>query len=151
MSPTQRTLQNLRERGYFVEVVERWNPHARIRQDLFKWVDLVAVKAGEPILGVQTTTGSNASARIQKALGNPALSHWLRAGGRLAVFAWTPHKRRLVDGGWSSRPTYDLRELEVSLAEVEAQDGPAAVVIGPEGVPDVASSMPDVHPNGGEE
>lgn len=149
MSPTQRTLQNLRERGYFVEVVERWNPHAHIRQDLFKWVDLVAVKGGEPILGVQTTTGSNASARIQKARGNPALSHWLRAGGRLAVFAWTPHKRRLVGGGWSSRPAYDLRELEVGLLDVEAADGPAAVTIGPEGVPQEAPATPEVSSNGG--
>lgn len=150
MSPTQRTLQNLRSRGYFVEVVERWNPHAKIRQDLFKWVDLVAVKAGEPILGVQTTSGPNASARIQKAQGNPALSHWLRAGGRLAVFAWAAHKRRLVTGGWSTRPTYDLRELEVTLADVEA-DGPATVQIRPETIPQGDSTEPTMDMNGGEE
>jgi hypothetical protein len=130
MSPTQRTLKALRGRGFFAEVVERWNPHARIRQDLYRWVDIVAVKAGEPILGVQTTSGPNAAARIDKARGNAALSSWIRAGGRLAVFAWAKHKRRLASGGWSERPVWDLLELSVELVDIETDDGPAALVVG---------------------
>ena len=38
-SPTTLTLKHLREQGYTAEVVERWNPHARIRQDLFGIVE----------------------------------------------------------------------------------------------------------------
>lgn len=56
-SPTQRSLAHLRSLGYRVAVVERWNPHARIRQDLFGVLDLLAVRDGE-ILGVQTTNAS---------------------------------------------------------------------------------------------
>lgn len=65
MSPTQRTLQHLREAGYpLVQVVERWNPHARVRQDLFGIIDVVAV--GADIVGVQATSGSNVSKRTAK-------------------------------------------------------------------------------------
>ena len=62
-SPTQRSLAHLRALGYRVAIVERWNPFARIRQDLFGVLDLLAVKDGE-ILGVQVTSGSNVAARI---------------------------------------------------------------------------------------
>jgi len=48
-----------------VAVVEKWNPHARIRQDLFGILDLVAIKEGET-LGVQTTTLGNVSSRLDK-------------------------------------------------------------------------------------
>jgi hypothetical protein len=127
LTPTQRTLQILRDRGYLPEVVERWNSFARIRQDLYQWVDIVAVKAGEPILGVQTTTGPNAAARVEKAMGNPALASWLRAGEPLAVFAWTKHKRKLGSGKWSKRPVWDLRELYLSLTDVEPSVAPEAL------------------------
>ena len=33
LSPTQRSLEYLREQGYHVEIVEKWNHWARIRQD----------------------------------------------------------------------------------------------------------------------
>jgi hypothetical protein len=35
VTPTQRSLAYLRAEGWQVAIVERWNPHARIRQDLF--------------------------------------------------------------------------------------------------------------------
>lgn len=57
-SPTQRSLAVLRERGYIAQVVERWNPFARIRQDLFGVVDVLAVGNGETI-AVQCTSGAN--------------------------------------------------------------------------------------------
>ena len=66
MSPTQRTLEHLRAAGYpLVQVVERWNPRAKVRQDLFGIVDVLAVnEAG--IVAVQTTSASNVAARITK-------------------------------------------------------------------------------------
>lgn len=33
-NPTQRTLAAFRELGYRVQVVERWNPHARVRVEV---------------------------------------------------------------------------------------------------------------------
>jgi hypothetical protein len=51
MSPTGRTLAHLRKLGFpRVQVVEHWNPHARVRQDLFSCLDVLAI--GSNIVGV---------------------------------------------------------------------------------------------------
>jgi hypothetical protein len=47
MTPTQRSMAYLKKEGYRVAVVERWNPHARIRQDLFGVIDLLAIRLAE--------------------------------------------------------------------------------------------------------
>lgn len=101
-SPTQRTLKHLRDAGYpLVQVVERWNPHARIRQDLFGIIDVVAV--GADIVGVQATSASNVSKRITKITESPALPILRKAGIRVLVHGW-----RKVKGRWT------LREVDVS-------------------------------------
>ena len=46
VSPTQRTLRALEQRGCFCGIVERFNPYAGphgIRQDLFGIIDVVAL------------------------------------------------------------------------------------------------------------
>ena len=45
ISPTQRTLKRLRDSGDYplVTIVERWNAFAKIRQDLFGIIDLLAI------------------------------------------------------------------------------------------------------------
>lgn len=75
-------------------MVEKWNPFAKIRQDLFGWIDIVAVGQGH-ILGVQTTTAPNMSARLKKAKGNEALRKWLRGGGVLIIHGW-----KKIKGEW---------------------------------------------------
>lgn len=88
-SPTQRTLKQLRDSGYIAEVVEKWNAFARIRQDLFGVIDIVAIKDGVPgVLGVQTTSYSNVSARLKKAVANTVLPVWVGAGNRFLVHGW---------------------------------------------------------------
>ncbi len=102
-SPTQRTLEHLRRAGYpLVQVVERWNPHARVRQDLFGIVDVLAVSEAE-ILAVQTTSVGNVASRIRKIEESPATPILRRAGIRIIVHGWG--KRR---GRWT------LREVDVS-------------------------------------
>jgi hypothetical protein len=54
MTPTQRSLEYLREQGYLCAIVEKWNPHARIRQDLWGWCDILAIRKNE-VLAVQVT------------------------------------------------------------------------------------------------
>ena len=103
MSPTQRTLHHLREVGYpLVEVVERWNAHARVRQDLFGVVDVLAV--GSDIVGVQATSGSNVAARVRKLTDSPALPVLRKAGVRVLVHGW----RKAASGRWT------LREVDLS-------------------------------------
>ena len=66
-SPTQRTLAHWRDLGYTCAIVERWNPHARIRQDLYGFIDVLAIK-GEDIVGIQACSGAggDSAARVRK-------------------------------------------------------------------------------------
>lgn len=101
-SPTQRSLEYLRAQGYpLVQVVEKWNPYARVRQDLFGIIDVVAV--GADIVGVQATSASHVSARIQKITDSPALPILRKAGIRVLVHGWR-----------KSRGKWVLREVDVS-------------------------------------
>jgi hypothetical protein len=43
LSPTQRTLAAIRREGALAGIVEKWNSHAFIRQDLFGFVDIIAI------------------------------------------------------------------------------------------------------------
>ncbi len=104
MSPTQRTLAHLRGLGYpLVQVVERWNPHARVRQDLFGIVDVLAVSNTE-IVGVQATSGSNVASRVTKITDSAALPVLRKVGIRILVHGW----RKAANGRWT------LREVDLS-------------------------------------
>lgn len=87
MTPTQRTLAKLRADGWLPAVVERWNPHARIRQDLFGFIDILAVRDGET-LAVQATSGSNVSARVAKIAASDTAPMVRKAGWRVEVWGW---------------------------------------------------------------
>lgn len=103
-SPTQRSLKELRERGYpLVQVVEKWNPHARVRQDLYGIIDVLAVNETE-IVGVQSTSGSNVAARVTKISESPALPILRKAGIRVLVHGWRKN----------SKNRWVLREVDVS-------------------------------------
>lgn len=93
LSPTQLTLRNLRERGFTAEVVERWNPHARIRQDLFGIIDVIGVRRGETI-GVQSTSFKNRTSRIRKMAESDHIGALREAGWTLEVHGWRKIKNR---------------------------------------------------------
>lgn len=94
-SPTQRSLELLRKQGYTVGVVEHWNPFARIRQDLFGFIDLVAVRPGvRGVLAVQTTSGGNVSARLAKIRSEARAGIWLAAGNAIVVHGWRKNSKR---------------------------------------------------------
>ena len=103
VSPTQRTLALLRKRGYRAAVVEKWNPHAKIRQDLFGVVDVLAIREGET-LAVQATSGSNVASRIRKIEDSDALSDIREAGWAFHVHGWLKNAK----GRW------ECREVDVS-------------------------------------
>jgi hypothetical protein len=114
-SPTQRSLKHLRDQGYFVAVVEKWNPHARIRQDLFNVFDLLALPTKESgnaahLLAVQVTSRANMASRIKKIMSQPEAEAWCICGGLIEVHGWDKYKNRwrikavemslVSDGGW---------------------------------------------------
>lgn len=84
-SPTSRSLALYRKRGWLVAVVERFNPYAKVRQDLFGFIDLIAIK-GDLTLGIQTTTGDHVAERIEKVKGLQAAAVWLESPLRKIVF-----------------------------------------------------------------
>lgn len=91
LSPTQRSLAYLREQGYLVAIVERWNPHARIRQDLWGWCDLLAIRKDE-VLAVQVTA-SAVSERIRKIQESETVAAVRDAGIRIEVHGWRKNSK----------------------------------------------------------
>lgn len=109
-SPTQRTLAKLRKEGWpLVQITERWNAFAKVRQDLFGFVDVLAVK-GDTVLAVQTTSGDNVSARFHKMEILPSVVHWLQTPSRkIVIHGWS--KR----GGIGKRKLWSCREIFLTL------------------------------------
>lgn len=96
-SPTQRSLELLRADGWLVAVVEHWNPFAHIRQDLFGFIDLLAIQ-GDYTLAVQVTTAENMAARRAKIQAEPRAAIWQSASRGIAIHGW--HKR---GGKWECK------------------------------------------------
>jgi hypothetical protein len=108
MTPTQRALAFYKELGFVCAVVEKWNPHAKIRQDLYGCIDILCCRRGVGIIGVQACAGSSHAARRTKACAEPKLAEWLAAGGRFEVISfakrgargkrklWTPKREELT-------------------------------------------------------
>ncbi len=93
-SPTSRTLALYRADGWTVAIVERWNPHVKIRQDLFGFADLLAMKPGQQPLLIQVTSGSGLSARIQKIKDQPLARVALQSGFRIEAHGWRKLKAK---------------------------------------------------------
>jgi hypothetical protein len=86
-SPTQRSLEYLREQGYHCEVVEKWNSFTKQRKDLWGWCDILAIRKDE-VLAVQVTSGSNVSARIKKIQESDTVALVRDAGIRIEIHGW---------------------------------------------------------------
>lgn len=103
MSPTARTLQVLRQRGYRCQVVEQTIPKTFIKRDLWGLWDILAIR-GKETLAVQVTSGSNVAARIRKIEESEALPECREAGWSLAVHGWKKNSQ----GKWT------CREIDIS-------------------------------------
>ena len=91
MSPTQRSLKALRDLGYLVEVVEKWNSFTRTRKDLWGWADLLAIKRGE-VLAVQVTSTGVAN-RVKKVADSETIGRVREAGVRIEVHGWAKNSK----------------------------------------------------------
>jgi len=99
MSPTQRSIAKLKADGWLVAIVEKFNPFVKVRQDLFGFADLLAIK-GDVSLYVQTTSGSNVSAHVTKIKEHP----------NAAIILASP-TRQIVVHGWAKRGPRGKRKL----------------------------------------
>lgn len=119
MTPTQRTLQALRKQGYKCAIVEKWNPHAHIRQDLFGIIDILALAPGE-VVGVQSagTSFSEHEHKLLEEKREECLT-WLEAGGKLQLWGW--RKLKVKRGGKAYKYEPRIRVFEVGDFRAEGQ------------------------------
>lgn len=107
MSPCQRSLAKLRSDGWLCAVVERFNPYVKVRQDLFGFIDILAIR-GDVSLAVQTTSGSNVSARLDKINATPAALLWLAPSRQIVIHGWSKQGPR------GKRKVWTCREIPVT-------------------------------------
>lgn len=104
VSPTQRTLAYYKDLGYTCAITEHWNQWARIRQDLFGFCDVVAIREGETVC-VQACAGASVAARVSKIEKHPNYPIVKSAGWKITVIGW--RKVKVTRGGkdtkWSER------------------------------------------------
>lgn len=117
MTPTQRTLRELRANGFKAGIVERFvtrKPHG-IRIDLFNIIDIIAIKPYE-ILGVQST-GTAFSEHWHKLTEDKAKESrdWILAGGILELWGW--RKLKVKRGGKAMR--WEPRIKEVTIYDLK--------------------------------
>lgn len=100
MSPTQRTLKWLRDRGCYAEVVERWNSHAKVRHDLFGCIDILALTP--TLVGIQVTTTAHLPDRRRKILDlyktNGPVRAWISHVGHILLVGWSKKRKIKKDG-----------------------------------------------------
>lgn len=127
MTPTARTLAELRRNGWTCQTVEYWNAFTKRRRDLFSVIDIVAVRADAPgCFGVQATSAANISARLTKARNTPELRTWLQAGNRFAVVGWAKRRatvRNLFGKEKRGRELWQPIWREVTLETLAAAEG----------------------------
>jgi hypothetical protein len=101
VSPTQRAMKECRSRGWIPWVVEKWNPHAKIKQDMYGCIDVIAITPDE-IIGLQITSGSNHASRRAKCLEEPRMKDWCAVAG-LEVWSYAKQGARGEKKAWTLR------------------------------------------------
>lgn len=97
MSPMQLSIRLMKDEGYQTFIVEHWDAHAHCRRDLFGMFDLLALRR-DRIVGVQTTSATNVSARIRKLTNHENIGIVREAGIVVEVHGWSKKENR-----WSCR------------------------------------------------
>lgn len=96
---TSFALKELKKRGWNAQVVERWIPAVKRKVDLFGVIDIVAIKPGHAIIGIQVTGSTASSGHVQnrraKILAEPRAKDWVHAGGQLELWGY-----QKINGRW---------------------------------------------------
>jgi len=88
MTPTARTMALLRKEGWLPAVVEKRNPVTRTLNDLYGFIDVIAIRDGET-LAVQTTSASNFTSRVKKITDHENVAAVRKAGWGIHVHGWS--------------------------------------------------------------
>jgi hypothetical protein len=98
VTPTARSLKLLRDDGWFPWIVEKYNSFTKQRSDLFGFIDILAIR-GTETLGVQSTSGTNVSARVRKITDHEHVARVREAGWLIHVHGWAKNAK----GRWVCR------------------------------------------------
>ena len=102
ISPTVLSLKKLREEGYTCWITEHWNNWSKTRQDLFGFIDIIALKKNET-LAIQTTTATNLNARVKKISDSESVKYVRKAGWKILVW-----------GTYKQNNRWQIKEVDVS-------------------------------------
>lgn len=100
-SPTSRTLDECRKRGWEVDVVERrvW----RKTRDFLGCIDLIAITPQGQTIGIQACAGASHAARVAKCKAEARKDAWLSAGNFVEVWSWKKQGPRGKRKLWTLR------------------------------------------------
>lgn len=95
--------------------MEKFNPWAGVRVDLFGFIDIVVLDDQFGLLAVQATSTDNAPSRVRKIVVDckEAAVDWLSSGNRIEVWGWA--KR----GAQGTRKTWTLKRYILEYREGE--------------------------------
>lgn len=120
-TPTQKTLAYLRRQGYVCAIVEKYNHHLRVRQDLFHFIDVLGVGPLGTI-AVQTTAKSGFPNRWGKITGKTVPKDKKEEDRMLAirtnVLACLSANWVLEVHGWDKAETRQPRIQRVSVDDL---------------------------------
>lgn len=86
------------------EVVERYSTFTRKRHDLWGIIDILAIRRDE-VLGVQTTSWANVSARVKKITDSEHIGAIRESGIRVVVHGWKKNPKTNL---------WEVREVDLS-------------------------------------
>lgn len=111
-SPLERTKKLLISLGYKTWITEKWNPFAHVRQDMFGFIDLLAIHpVNKVMLGVQTTSFAHRADHFRKIVNEPRAKDWLNSGGRIQLITWKEQRKN----GKAVRHLPDFLEVQFGL------------------------------------
>lgn len=99
VSAASRTLKVLKKDGWICALAEKWNPFVGIRQDLFGFMDILALKPGHRIRAINATTASEIGRHIEKYRENAALRYWLKSIGQPHFELWAWRRLKSTEEG----------------------------------------------------
>lgn len=102
-SPTARTLEELRKRGWLAQVVEKYNSFCKVRIDLFSCIDILCLDHNNEMMAIQACAGDSHAARCEKSMAEPKLARYLHHGRRFQVWSWAKKGGRGMVKKWECR------------------------------------------------
>ena len=100
---TLMTLSHLRALGRCVDKCEKWNAFAKPfgrREDLFEFIDIIALDPIQGIVAIQSTGPSGHAGHKRKIVACEYARLWLECGGKIELWSW---RKLLVKRGGKAK------------------------------------------------